>query len=56
MPKEKFHFNLRLSPSLHERVKKQAEKESRSTNAQLVELIKRGLESKVTKQLRIFED
>jgi predicted HicB family RNase H-like nuclease len=54
MPEEK-KFTLRIPDNLHERVKILSEKENRSLNKEILELIKRGIESEATKQLRFFE-
>ena len=48
-------FPLRISPELYERVRILAEKENRSVNKEIAELVKRGIESETTKQLRFFE-
>ena len=45
---------LRLPESLHERVKRQGERERRSVNQELIELIIRGLESQETQQLKLL--
>jgi hypothetical protein len=48
-------LSVRIDIALHQRVKQLAEKENRSLNAEIQELLKRGLESEATKQLRFFE-
>ena len=52
---EEKKFTLRIPNDLHERVKILSGKENRSLNKEILELIKRGMESEATKQLRFFE-
>jgi len=49
-------IHLRIPQTLSDRITIQANKESRSINSELIELIRRGLESQITKQLVTFDD
>lgn len=40
------HINLRLPEELHERLKRQAERDRRSLNAEILVLLERALEAK----------
>ncbi|MBA1147411.1 toxin-antitoxin system HicB family antitoxin [Ectothiorhodospiraceae bacterium WFHF3C12] len=44
-------ISLRISPELHERIAARAEEEHRTLNAQLIELLKTGLEPSREKQV-----
>lgn len=46
---------VRFPKELHGRIKTLSKKESRSLNNEILELLKRGLESEVTKQLQLFK-
>lgn len=52
---DKTSIGLKLDSSLYERIKRQADKEKRSIANMIRELLKRGLESEATKQMRIFD-
>ena len=48
------NLTIRIPVELHTRVKTLSKKESRSLNSEVLELVKRGLESEATKQLQFF--
>ena len=48
------NFTLRIPKDIHIRIKTLSVKESRSLNNEILELVKRGLESEATKKLKFF--
>ena len=51
----KVHISIKIPTDFHKELKQISVREQRSLSQELIVLLKRGLESEATKQLKLFE-